>query len=240
MNATLSADNRTCVAVFSNGHRGTGNVSLACDSIRWSDGSAWRSLAGVPPLRVHVAPHTHNDVGWGQTYLQYYFGTGPYGPEFRNATKIFSQVIAGLLADPKRRFSYVEQAFFQLFYESAPPDMRAAVRGLVASRQLVFCKSIETNSSAARAPTSSPSPQRAACRDHRDPHVLTIVNGGFSMHDEAAPTFVDMMDNLAVGHRSIAAEFGVSALPTLAWSIDPFGRASFTPNPERTQDLHAS
>ena len=57
--------------------------------------------------------------------------------------------------------------------------MRADVRGLVASRRLVF------------------------------------LNGAFSMHDEAAPTYIDMLDNLATGHRSIASEFGVQALPTV-------------------------
>lgn len=146
--------------------------------------------SAAAPIRVHVAPHTHNDVGWGETYMQYYYGTGPYGPQFRNATKIFSQVVAGLLADPARRFSYVEQAFFMLFFESASPAMRAAVRGLVSSRQLVF------------------------------------LNGAFSMHDEAAPTYTDMLDNLATGHRSIASEFGEEALPTLAWQIDPFGHSA--------------
>jgi len=104
MNATLSADNATCDAVFSNGHRSSGAVSARCDKIRWSDGSSWTSLAGVPPISVHIAPHTHNDLGWGETYLQYMYGTGPYGPEYRNATKVFSQVIKGLLADSRRRF----------------------------------------------------------------------------------------------------------------------------------------
>ena len=190
MNATFSFDNSSCSAIFSNGHRSVGSVSVDCAVISWSDGSSWRALAGVPPISVHVSPHSHMDEGWGETYLQYYYGTGPYGPQFRNATKVFSQVIKGLLEDPARRMSFVEQGFWQLFYESASAEMKADFRSLVSDRRLVF------------------------------------LNGAFSMHDEAAPTYIDMLDNLAVGHRNIAGEFGVGALPTLAWSIDPFGHSS--------------
>jgi lysosomal alpha-mannosidase len=147
-------------------------------------------LSAAVPINVHVAPHTHNDLGWGGTYLGYYYGTSVYGPEFRNATKIFSQVIKGLVADPARRFSYVEQGFFMPFFESASPELQATVRELVAARRLVF------------------------------------LNGGFSMTDEAAPSYIDMLDNYALGHRFIAETFGTAALPTIAWQIDPFGHSA--------------
>ncbi len=39
------------------------------------------------------------------------------------------------------------------------------------------------------------------------------------MHDEAAPTFVDMLDNTAVGQRAILDNFGASALPRTTWQI---------------------
>jgi alpha-mannosidase len=111
--------------------------------------------------------------------MQYFQGTGPI--QGRNVTRILTAVIAGLLEDPKRRFSYVEQAYFQVFFENQSPEMQATIRGLVASRQLVF------------------------------------LNGGFSMHDEASPSFVDMLDNTAVGQRAILDNFGESALPTVTW-----------------------
>ena len=41
------------------------------------------------------------------------------------------------------------------------------------------------------------------------------------MHDEATPSYVDMIDNTAVGQRAILDNFGQSALPTLTWQIDP-------------------
>ena len=147
--------------------------------------------APPPRIRVHVAPHSHQDLGWGETYLQCYYGNGPYPASTRNVTQIFSLVMAELLADPARRFAEVEQGFFQLFWASSTPAAQADIRGLVARKQLVF------------------------------------LNGGWSMSDEAAPSYVEMLDNLAVGHRHIADAFGAPALPTLAWSIDPFGHSAF-------------
>jgi hypothetical protein len=33
---------------------------------------------------------------------------------------------------------------------------------------------------------------------------MAFLNGAFSMHDEASPSYVDMVDNTALGHRLIA------------------------------------
>lgn len=46
---------------------------------------------------------------------------------------------------------------------------------------------------------------------------LSFVNGGWSMHDEATTSYVDMVDNTCLGHRYIASEFGPSALPSVTW-----------------------
>lgn len=48
---------------------------------------------------------------------------------------------------------------------------------------------------------------------------LEFINGGWSMHDEACPTFVDMLDNTALGQRLIFESFGV--VPKTTWQIDP-------------------
>lgn len=42
---------------------------------------------------------------------------------------------------------------------------------------------------------------------------LEFINGGWCMHDEAAPSYVDMIANTALGHRLITSQFGVSAAP---------------------------
>ena len=53
---------------------------------------------------------------------------------------------------------------------------------------------------------------------------LEFCNGGWAMHDEAAPYYQDMMDNMALGHAWLLKEFGVR--PTVGWQIDPFGHSS--------------
>ena len=53
---------------------------------------------------------------------------------------------------------------------------------------------------------------------------LEIVNGGYSMSDEATPYFEDFINNMRSGHEFLFREFGVT--PRIGWSIDPFGHAS--------------
>ena len=95
-----------------------------------------RDASTLTQINVHLAPHTHDDVGWIATYMQYFTGEGSYGG--RNVTLILDAVVAGLLADPKRRFALVEQAVFQLWFERQSTTVQAGVQGLVKSRQLVF------------------------------------------------------------------------------------------------------
>ena len=168
------------------GARLSGTVAADCQTVAWDNDSVWQRFVSpaLPsprrPLRVHVAPHTHNDVGWRETYMQYY--TGREGSDYgQNVSAILGTVVPALLADPRRRFSYVEQAYFQLHFERQAPAVQDQIRTLVASRQLVF------------------------------------LNGGWSMHDEANPTFVDMLDNTGLGHRYILQNFGEAALPTITW-----------------------
>lgn len=53
---------------------------------------------------------------------------------------------------------------------------------------------------------------------------LEIINAGWSMHDEACPTYEDMLNNMMIGHEFILKEFGVK--PRIGWSIDPFGHSN--------------
>ena len=126
-------------------------------------------------------------MGWDATYDEYYEGTGIKG---RNVSLIISSVVQGLLVNPARVFTVVEQAYFQRWYETQSPALQAQVQGLVSSRQLVF------------------------------------ANGGWSMHDEAGTSWVDMLDNTAVGHRNIVNNFGVAGLPTAASQLDDFGHSA--------------
>ena len=44
---------------------------------------------------------------------------------------------------------------------------------------------------------------------------LELINGGWSMHDEATPMYEDMIDNMMIGHDFILKEFGVK--PNIGW-----------------------
>ncbi|KAK8540344.1 hypothetical protein V6N13_038897 [Hibiscus sabdariffa] len=49
-------------------------------------------------------------------------------------------------------------------------------------------------------------------------------NGGMCMHDEAAPHYIDMIDQTTLGHRFIKQEFNFT--PRIGWQIDPFGHSA--------------
>lgn len=53
---------------------------------------------------------------------------------------------------------------------------------------------------------------------------LEIVNGGWSMHDEACPHYEDLLNNMMKGHDFLLREFGIR--PTIGWQIDPFGHSN--------------
>ncbi|KAL6972969.1 alpha-mannosidase [Sarracenia purpurea var. burkii] len=53
---------------------------------------------------------------------------------------------------------------------------------------------------------------------------LEFINGGMCMHDEAAPHYIDMIDQTTLGHKFIKEEFNVT--PRIGWQIDPFGHSA--------------
>ncbi|KAL7059478.1 hypothetical protein AAHC03_013087 [Spirometra sp. Aus1] len=88
-------------------------------------------------LNVHLIPHTHDDVGWLKTIDQYYYG---YASMYQQAgvQYILDSVIQALQADPKRKFTYVEMAFFERWWRLQRPSTQKAVWNLVKSGQLEF------------------------------------------------------------------------------------------------------
>ncbi|KAK2974187.1 hypothetical protein RJ640_021478 [Escallonia rubra] len=138
-------------------------------------------------LNVHLVPHTHDDVGWKKTIDMYYVGSNNtiQGACVQNT---LDSLIPALLADKNRKFIYVEQAFFQLWWRDQSEAVKNTVKQLVSSGQLEF------------------------------------VNGGMSMHDEAASHYIDMIDQTTLGHRFIKEEFNIT--PRVGWQIDPFGHSA--------------
>ena len=55
---------------------------------------------------------------------------------------------------------------------------------------------------------------------------LEFINGGWCMHDEASPYYVEMMDQTTRGHQFLKKNFGDSGRPSGTWQIDPFGHSN--------------
>ncbi|KAJ8567631.1 hypothetical protein K7X08_019839 [Anisodus acutangulus] len=53
---------------------------------------------------------------------------------------------------------------------------------------------------------------------------LEFVNGGWCMHDEATCHYIDMIDQITLGHQLIKNEFNIT--PRAGWQIDPFGHSA--------------
>ena len=55
---------------------------------------------------------------------------------------------------------------------------------------------------------------------------LEFINGGWCMHDEAAPLYTEMVDQTTRGHQFLKKTFGSDAVPKGTWQIDPFGHSN--------------
>lgn len=53
---------------------------------------------------------------------------------------------------------------------------------------------------------------------------LSFTNGGWCMHDEATPFYLDMIDQTTLGHRFLNDTFGFA--PKTGWQLDPFGHSA--------------
>ncbi|KAI3856688.1 hypothetical protein MKX03_026813 [Papaver bracteatum] len=138
-------------------------------------------------LNVHLVAHTHDDVGWLKTVDQYYVGSNN-SIQIACVQNVLDSIVPALLADKNRKFVYVEQAFFQRWWNEQSEAIQGIVKKLVRSGQ------------------------------------LELINGGMCMHDEAAPHYVDMIDQTTLGHRFIKQVFNQT--PRIGWQIDPFGHSA--------------
>ena len=93
--------------------------------------------ARLPPLRVHVVPHSHCDSGWLKTYTEYYWGD-KQGIQAAGVQTILNSVVEALVVNPARRFVFAEMSFFAVWYRQQREEKKAIVRRLVSSGQLEF------------------------------------------------------------------------------------------------------
>ncbi len=91
----------------------------------------------LPPLRVHIVPHSHCDSGWLKTYTEYYWGD-KQGIQAAGVQTILNSVVEALVVNPERRFVFAEMSFFAVWYRQQREEKKAIVRRLVSGGQLGF------------------------------------------------------------------------------------------------------
>ena len=98
------------------------------DSQREPDGSR---------LQVHIVPHSHDDAGWLKTVDQYYWGLRqdiqPAGIQYTLDT-----IVASLAANPNRRFTFAEIAFFSRWWRQQDDETQEMATKYVKEGRLNF------------------------------------------------------------------------------------------------------
>ncbi|XP_022831671.1 lysosomal alpha-mannosidase-like isoform X1 [Spodoptera litura] len=102
-----------------------------------SDKCGYDSCQATSPdmLNVHIVPHTHDDVGWLKTVDQYYYGSRN-NIQKAGVQYILDSVVKELWESPKRRFIYVETAFFWKWWVRQPVSVQQKVHVLVRQGRL--------------------------------------------------------------------------------------------------------
>jgi lysosomal alpha-mannosidase len=77
-------------------------------------------------IRVHLVPHTHDDVGWLETYDGYFQS---------HVHSILDTMTEMLTQHPTRKFVYVEMAFFKKWWDLQTDAKKDSVRLLVKNKQ---------------------------------------------------------------------------------------------------------
>ncbi|KAB0404857.1 hypothetical protein E2I00_001647, partial [Balaenoptera physalus] len=172
-------------------------------------------------LNVHLVAHTHDDVGWLKTVDQYFYGI-QNDVQHAGVQYILDSVISSLLAEPTRRFIYVEIAFFSRWWRQQTNATQEIVRDLV--RQGL---GMQAGLLVPASPTPAPLLALTADLDFAPPGTgrLEFANGGWVMNDEAATHYGAIIDQMTLGLRFLEDTFGSDGRPRVAWHIDPFGHS---------------
>ncbi|XP_069699539.1 lysosomal alpha-mannosidase-like [Periplaneta americana] len=88
-------------------------------------------------LNVHLVAHTHDDVGWLKTVDEYFYGLKNY-IQNANVTWILDSATDALLANPERRFIYVETVYFWRWWLEQTPERQLQIKDLVSQGRLEF------------------------------------------------------------------------------------------------------
>jgi len=91
----------------------------------------------LPQLNVHIIAHTHDDVGWLKTVDEYFYGANS-SIQDAGVQYILDGTINALVADPTKKFIYVEIAFFERWWAQQTEYRKEQVRELVSQGRFEF------------------------------------------------------------------------------------------------------
>ena len=86
-------------------------------------------------VTLHLIPHTHDDVGWVKTIDEYFLGFSKSGGT-SNVKQILDEVLQQLEKDPKRRFTYAEMKYFNMWYTRLGDADKERVKKVIKNGQL--------------------------------------------------------------------------------------------------------
>ena len=142
---------------------------------------------------------------------------------------------------PGRKFTYVEQAYFQRWWRQQNDHMKNITRQLVHDKRLEFanggwCMHV-SHSRHTPTPLTRPIPNTHTHITQLARHCIFSAPTSLPLslcccsalccaQDEATTHYIDMIDQTTLGHQYIRSEFGESANPKIGWQLDPFGHSA--------------
>jgi alpha-mannosidase len=196
---------------------------ISCRAARLGpyDTSATRdddATASKNRLQIHIVPHSHDDAGWLKTVDQYYYGLRqdiqPAGVQYTLDT-----IVMSLAANPDRRFTFAEMAFFERWWNQQDEDTQSLVTKFVKEGRLNFVNGGYVQHDEAAAHYIAMVDQTT--RGHR------FLKENFNI----APTIGWQIDPF--GHSSIQA--GLLG-PSLGFDAMFFGRADYQDMKKRSNE----
>ncbi|VDK73324.1 unnamed protein product [Litomosoides sigmodontis] len=160
--------------------------------------NSWSDRTDV--LNVHLICHTHDDPGWIKTIDQYY-----YGCSFELKESKLKKFIAQKGKTPTGVQYILNTVIDEL--EKDGSKRFAWCETSFLWRWLVDYKQKERF-------------QKLVQRGQ-----IEFVGGGWVQNDEATAYYVDIIDQMTLGLRTLNEYFGDCGVPHVAWQIDPFGHS---------------
>ena len=145
-------------------------------------------------------------MGWLKTVDQYYYGANN-SIAIAGVQYIYDTTIEELWKDSQKKFVSVEMEFFSRWWYEQNAATRHKVTKLVQRYIHHLLKPY------------------CYINFFYWRGQLEFVGGGWCMNDEAAASYVDIIDQMTMGLKFLKSTFGDCGLPTAVWQIDPFGHS---------------